>query len=316
MPVHHFRRHSVAIRVCFGLHHQQVFLPILLSQTTIGVVTLLYTLNGSNIVTEVLVKKPVDDAIQNILLLQPNVYGNDEQAFDVTMRKKIDDCMILALVITHNVFQDNRIVKAMEYALSCSKSVTLIHDATTPFLAENNLPPTLRQYRILESIAIPFITGHPEHIWNKLILRLKRLCQPQQEDVNTTIFFSHRQATGQKIALPLYLALCGKHKCFLDVQTEFDLHNLPLIVKNTKNFVLILSEGIFSSVYCLQEFTAAIQDGISIIVVRDNSYQIPLDLPPQWHSYRQLFVSPDVIVYSANILNDCVNKICSQLYLQ
>jgi hypothetical protein len=74
------------------------------------------------------------------------------------------------------------------------------------------------------------------------------------DDIKTDVFLSHRQLTGQKIALALFEQLTSKHhkKVFLDVRVDFDLHNLERLVEETKNFVFILSEGIFDSKYCLQ----------------------------------------------------------------
>ncbi len=39
---------------------------------------------------------------------------------------------------------------------------------------------------------------------------------------------------------------------FLDVQSEFDLHDLQEIVKNTKLFVCLVTKEIFDSAWCLK----------------------------------------------------------------
>jgi hypothetical protein len=60
------------------------------------------------------------------------------------------------------------------------------------------------------------------------------------------------RATGQGIATTLWVKLDSNFpgKIFLDVQTEFDLHDLDLIVQKTKLFVLIVTNGIFDSPWC------------------------------------------------------------------
>lgn len=64
-------------------------------------------------------------------------------------------------------------------------------------------------------------------------------------------FLSHRQLTGQRIALSLFLELKELGEtCFLDVKAELDLHNLEKLVELCDFFVFIYSDGIFSSEYC------------------------------------------------------------------
>ena len=65
---------------------------------------------------------------------------------------------------------------------------------------------------------------------------------------------SHKQTTGQGIALALYQTLKYnyKFKVFIDVQANFDLHDLDKVVTNTLVFVFIITPGIFDSYWCLQ----------------------------------------------------------------
>ena len=51
--------------------------------------------------------------------------------------------------------------------------------------------------------------------------------------------------------LPLYSELekLGETS-FLDIQAEFDLHDLELLVEKTEFFLFLLSKDIFSSEYC------------------------------------------------------------------
>lgn len=66
-------------------------------------------------------------------------------------------------------------------------------------------------------------------------------------------FLSHRQKTGQGIALALFHELKSLgDTAFLDIKTEFDLHNLEKCVELSDYFLFILSEGIFESEYCFK----------------------------------------------------------------
>ena len=64
---------------------------------------------------------------------------------------------------------------------------------------------------------------------------------------------SHKQTTGQGIALALYQSLRQKDiNVFLDVRAEFDLHDLSQLVSQTKLFIFILTDGIFESQWCFK----------------------------------------------------------------
>ena len=64
-------------------------------------------------------------------------------------------------------------------------------------------------------------------------------------------FLSHKQSTGQRIALSLYQELVTlQETSFLDVKSEFDLHDLKKLVKLCDCFVFIYSDGIFESGFC------------------------------------------------------------------
>ena len=64
-------------------------------------------------------------------------------------------------------------------------------------------------------------------------------------------FLSHRQVTGQRIALSLYQELKELGEtAFLDIKCDLDLHNLENLVALCDFFVFIYSDGIFESEYC------------------------------------------------------------------
>ena len=64
-------------------------------------------------------------------------------------------------------------------------------------------------------------------------------------------FISYKQETGQDIALPLCIKLKSLgESVFLDIDTEFDLHDLEKIIENADFFCFVLSKDIFKSEYC------------------------------------------------------------------
>ena len=66
-------------------------------------------------------------------------------------------------------------------------------------------------------------------------------------------FLSHRQATGQYMAMALYQELSMiNESAFLDVKCRFDLHELQKLVANCEWFILFYSGGLISSQFCHQ----------------------------------------------------------------
>jgi hypothetical protein len=114
------------------------------------------------------------------------------------------------------------------------------------------MPKCLVDIGVFNDIAIGLSDSFEKEAWQKILQRLSRRTDPPEV---VDIFLSHRQLTGQGIALSLkegILKKDPKKQVFLDVHAEFDLHDLPTIVAKTKLFVFILSEGIFDSQYCLK----------------------------------------------------------------
>jgi hypothetical protein len=92
------------------------------------------------------------------------------------------------------------------------------------------------------------------------------------EDLSTRIFLSHKRSTGYNIPLPsykelgqgivgrLYEGMKDVYSIFLDSEAKFKIHNLQEIVKNTDNFLFLLTNGILLSFWCLQELLSALEN--------------------------------------------------------
>ena len=73
---------------------------------------------------------------------------------------------------------------------------------------------------------------------------------------------------------------------FLDVEALEDLQDLPMIVAGSDLFLLVLSDGVLESQYCLDELAAAVEVGMPIVLVvkegarwRDESGKLKADFP-------------------------------------
>lgn len=138
-------------------------------------------------------------------------------------------------------------------------------------------------------------------------------------------FLSHRQSTGQQIALPLYLKLTGLGEtAFLDIDTEFDLHDLEKIVELADIFCFIMSPGIFESDYCRKgiaafpppynttELTHAVKCNKPIVVIRTGSFHLEeRDIPVEWMNLSKLLIGSRTIVYYSQFLAQCAKTLQS-----
>jgi hypothetical protein len=149
------------------------------------------------------------------------------------------------------IFRLTTQVYAVEEAKRLGKKIIFVHDVDNcPFPDPSEQPDSLRD--LFFTIAIPFTSKYVKASWEKIVKRLSK-APNVQENIKTDAFFSHRQKSGQAIALVLQTSLKSRSlEGFLDVQAEFDLHDLRLIVKETKLFVFIVTDGIFSSPWCLK----------------------------------------------------------------
>jgi hypothetical protein len=123
---------------------------------------------------------------------------------------------------------------------------------------------------------------------------------------NTRVFLSHKRSSAQvkyfTETLLIYKGMAGRiyeglrddYYCFLDSEADFDLHDLELIVKNTELFILILSEGILDSFWCLQELRSAIANKKKVLIIREYRFllppkdQLPADLADILHDSKTL----------------------------
>jgi hypothetical protein len=138
-----------------------------------------------------------------------------------------------------------------------------------------------------------------------------------------TWFLSHKQATGQAIALPLFLKLKEfGDAAFLDIASEFDLHDLEKIVELTSYFIFILSPGIFTSDFCrkgtqqylcsfnLVELTHAVKCKKPIVVIQDRNYQfVESDIPKSWSAFAPMLLGHKSIVYYSQFLTQCARQL-------
>jgi len=255
------------------------------------------------------------------------------------------------------ILSDSLQFSGIQYALVCGlkkmNRVILIHDVNTrfPSVEEQNIinywlkwakdlgfKALLEYYpnivellggkgvdfsSIFTTIAIPMIDKYEEECWKKI----KSTCDKRStnhhnevelEDISTDVFLSHKQSTGQGIALPLQQRLkevLGL-KVFLDVQSDFELHDLNKLIDQTKLFVFIYTEGILDSQYCFEEFKHAVKSQKKIIILRHYMTVIPEihDMPIRWREYKYFFERSDNIrIYHASILGACAQKIVDSI---
>jgi hypothetical protein len=146
--------------------------------------------------------------------------------------------------------------KLFQYAILTADSkqikIIVIHDEDAcKFPDYSEMPKNLVDIGIFDDIAIGLSDTFEAEAWQKILQRISRKTDPPSV---VDIFLSHRQVTGQGIAMVLREGILKKDQTkqvFLDVKAEFDLHDLPKIVEKTRLFIFILTEGIFDSQYCL-----------------------------------------------------------------
>jgi len=127
---------------------------------------------------------------------------------------------------------------------------------------------------------------------------------------------SHRQKTGQQVALPLYLTLSNLgYKVFLDTHAEFELHDLKRLVSNTTLFVFVLSEGILDSEFCFNEFETGVQSNKKIVLIRVPEYNLPpvASLPQRWVTYQDILYGKTHLRWDTQYAKDCAEDLINKL---
>jgi len=201
--------------------------------------------------------------------------------------------------------------------LQRKKKIIFIHDTETgAFPNPETLSSELLNKNIFAEIAIPLVYEYSLKCWERILHNIEIWKQPKVEDISTDIFLSHKQTTGQKIAHAIYGILAERYKLkvFQDVRTLFHLHDLPQLVSKTNIFVFILSEEIFDSYWCRQEFEAAINSNRKIVIVKDQKFKFTY-IPEEWKKIsrcQNLFYSEDVITFSDNYIDNVVERIIAK----
>jgi hypothetical protein len=157
-------------------------------------------------------------------------------------------------ILSENSLQFKDYQEAILKAKSKNMKVILIHDEDScKFPAYSEMPKTLVDAHVFDDIAISLLSQYEKETWKNV--SAKRLAGGKPLPDIVDVFLSHRQATGQGIAMLIrgeLLKLSPKLQIFLDVKAEFELHDLLKIVEKTKLFVFILTDGIWNSEYCLK----------------------------------------------------------------
>jgi hypothetical protein len=138
-------------------------------------------------------------------------------------------------ILSENSLQFKDYQEAILKAKSKNMKVILIHDEDScKFPAYSEMPKTLVDAHVFDDIAISLLSQYEKEIWKNV---LKRLAGGKPLPDIVDVFLSHRQATGQGIAMLIrgeLLKLSPKLQIFLDVKAEFELHDLLKIVEKNK----------------------------------------------------------------------------------
>ena len=143
---------------------------------------------------------------------------------------------------------NDAIVKAVEMGIK----VILVHDESScKFPSYAEYPKEIIEKQVFNDVAVPLQPQYEREAWQSIAKRIFGLVSSTPSYID--IFLSHRQATGQGIAMVLHgglLKTIPTLQIFLDVKSEFELSHLPELVDKTKLFIFILTENIFASEYC------------------------------------------------------------------
>ncbi|KOO23359.1 tir-containing protein [Chrysochromulina tobinii] len=89
-------------------------------------------------------------------------------------------------------------------------------------------------------------------------------------------FISHKRSSAQDFARGLHsLIVHHGHSCFIDVENLESLSDLPMVVAGCDVFILVLSDGVFESEFCMQELASAVNAGVEIVLITKEGSRWP-----------------------------------------
>lgn len=110
------------------------------------------------------------------------------------------------------------------------------------------------------------------------------------------IFLSHTQQNGSDLAMNIKLLLENENrklKIFLDVDDLNNIHDLENIIKKSRNFILIITEGTLERPFIHKEIRAALKYDKNIILVHDEkSCPFPNNAPEDIKSILNIKAIP------------------------
>jgi len=284
------------------------------------------TTNGASTVAKFIAARS-NKSIKNIFSIKIKQLDcpeetTEEVRFETMKEDYISKSSCVVVFLTKNCFQCQSLLSVLKFTLEKKKRIILIHDTTSceefPQITELEKDERTRfvvESRVFDSIAITLRENDNVECWNDLVDKLyKTNISIIGENIETDIFLSHKQRTGQGIAHALYISLTGephKKKVFLDVRTEFDLHDLKLLISKTKLFVFIMTDGILDSYYCFEEFETASNLEKPILLLYSPEYKPPKNLPndSKWKKYEKILLHYKIKKYNAQHHNKFVDKI-------
>ena len=76
--------------------------------------------------------------------------------------------------MTENCFQDNTLVSTIIQSMDNKRQVFLLHDSSTRFPGVADQPTALRDRKLFDRIALPFVAGYEEAVWDRIVTFLKK----------------------------------------------------------------------------------------------------------------------------------------------
>jgi len=133
------------------------------------------------------------------------------------------------------------------------------------------------------------------------------------------VFLSHKQTNGGFFALFLKMEIEKRKpgcKVFLDVDDLNQLHSLEDIVKGSKNFLFLLTDGALERPWCQKEIEFAIKSNKNIILVWDSdgcSFPNPNNFPNNEYIHKLLLVKAVRFIRDIDLRNAALETILAKL---